>query len=83
MIRGPSKGTLILGKRNRSCGGVERPVLRLADVAIATHPFEQYTDCDNPIQGRGLAGRAARVRLARPLGRVVRSGSDDVGNRLQ
>jgi len=46
---------------------VEMHVLRLGDVAIATNPFELYTDYGMQIQGRSPAGQTVLIQLASPL----------------
>ncbi len=47
---------------------VELHVLRLGDVAIATNPFELFTDYTMRIQGRSLAEQTVLIQLASPVG---------------
>jgi hypothetical protein len=49
---------------------VEMHVLRLGDVAIATNPFELYTDYGIQIQARSPAEQTILLQLASPLGRA-------------
>ncbi len=46
---------------------VEMHVLRLGDVAVATNPFELYTDYGMQIQGRSPAGQTVLIQLASPV----------------
>jgi hypothetical protein len=46
---------------------VEMHVLRLADVAIATNPFELYVDYGIQIQARSVAEQTILIQLAAPL----------------
>ncbi|MDD4103229.1 MAG: hypothetical protein PHU80_11450, partial [Kiritimatiellae bacterium] len=48
---------------------VEMHVLRLGDVAIATNPFELYTDYGMQIQGRSPAQQTVLIQLSSPVGR--------------
>jgi hypothetical protein len=47
---------------------VEMHVLRLGDIAIATNPFELYTDYGIQMQARSPAEQTLLIQLASPLG---------------
>ena len=49
-------------------GSIELHVLRVGDVAIATNPFELFTDYAMQIQGRSPAGQTVLIQLASPVG---------------
>ena len=54
-------------KEGGTVNPVELHVLRLGDVAIATNPFELYTDYGVQIQGRSPAGQTVLIQLASPV----------------
>lgn len=54
-------------KKGPTFNPVEMHVLRLGDVAIATNPFELYTDYGMQIQGRSPASQTVLIQLASPV----------------
>ncbi len=54
-------------KKGATLNPVEMHVLRLCDVAVATNPFELYTDYGVRIQARSPAGQTVLIQLASPL----------------
>ena len=54
-------------KKGATFNPVEMHALRLGDVAVATNPFELYTDYGVQIQGRSPAGQTMLIQLASPV----------------
>ena len=54
-------------KKGTTLNPVEMHVLRLGDVAIATNPFELFTDYGMQIQGRSPASQTVLLQLASPV----------------
>lgn len=55
-------------QRGPTVNAIEMHVLRLGDVAIATNPFELYTDYGIQIQARSPAAQTILIQLASPVG---------------
>ena len=55
-------------QRGPTVNAIEMHVLRLGDVAIATNPFELYTDYGIQIQARSPAEQTILIQLASPVG---------------
>lgn len=55
-------------QRGPTVNAIEMHVLRLGDVAIATNPFELYTDYGIQIQARSPAEQTVLIQLASPVG---------------
>jgi hypothetical protein len=55
-------------QRGPTANAIEMHVLRLGDVAIATNPFELYTDYGIQIQARSPAEQTILIQLASPVG---------------
>lgn len=55
-------------QRGPTGNAIEMHVLRLGDVAIATNPFELYTDYGIQIQARSPAEQTILIQLASPVG---------------